>query len=450
MIKGIEWQKKGTKQRLECVEKLSEQLSGASPKDLELVTDYLLAGEKRTERDFFIFKELSNKQSRECDWSVMEFNESKGDGSRLRVSPSKGRLEREEVRESDLFDKVQDSWFDLWNEIDILEFQTQVRDYEEDKRRKDLPIRQELFDRLGEAYKRLSTLREEPQYASFETWLAYLEEEALERPYQEYRQKKGKLVALRRSQYEMWDSIKGKDKGTLFPHRNNIKAHYPQSVGFQGVLPFTITDTGKTFFTYEKGVPFQGKKALFLNRGIHKGLIPSTYLELLAENKDTPCQSNWFDFTKVRHLQGFIENYEQIEEQAKYSEKLADREIFNQIVKTFSYVMEKAQLAPHILLVIEGKMLGKSHNEIVKELESIGKSYTANYVSTLYHKQGLYAMVKAVRKVLVEHEMIEQGLVQKCVECNETFPLTNEYWNKRGDKFSKRCKGCLKENATVG
>ena len=172
--------------------------------------------------------------------------------------------------------------------------------------------------------------------------------------------------------------------------------------------------------------------------------------EVKEENVEgAPSKKNTiiFDFRELEHL------YQLTKEWANFqvSEKEVDIDSSAiQIMDTFLFYYNRAQLTDIQREIFQMKVRKIRNQEIANYInQKYGKSYTANYISTIFRQKILRKINEAARQHRNQIEMIffpEE--FKKCTKCGRYLPKNKEYFSKKAkaqDGFSSKCKCCEKE-----
>lgn len=318
-------------------------------------------------------------------------------------------------------------WFDLWSSIDQTEYIIQTWEIKHGKRRADLPIRQELLDRLVYMliYKNrkicLSTLRAELDNEA-DKWDGYF-----------YLKKKRSLVQLRTQQYSLLDCT---SQEPMQKHMNTGRYYLEETAGINEFFPFMserllIQDITEDFFKQD----FQQLCVKSL-RHSDKALNA----QYLQSNKAIDLR----DPNTIRHLLFFradIKNHLE-------DNHVSDREINELLLKYIQYYINKCNFSDDLNYILECKVKKMTNKEIADSLkDKFGIIYKDNYISTIFTKRIVEAIVEQVNLhyKMIEYITMGKNVFKKCSVCGKLLPRNSTYFNKRtstSDGFFSYCKDC--------
>lgn len=311
----------------------------------------------------------------------------------------------------------------LWRQID--ETDLLINFYELRNRKRKAPIRKELLQKfprqeLKKIYKKAKLLE----------------------PYQ-YLKKKHLLVELRREQFLLKDSYT-----TTINSRPNYYAP-PQE---------------KDFFTFPKVFPFGIKtpdrlgEVLFSRELNPKDLeeeelqkISQIYWqdkELRDKSKKEGLNFIAFDFRRLEDVYQLLQFYEEISDQnQKNLEESVLKGELGELLDTLNFYIDLAELTEAQHLILKRKIQKVPNEKIKKEVnEKFSRSYTTNYISTIYR----HKIIKKINEAADFHEKIIENYFypenfKKCSRCGRLFLIdSRNFVRKRSSKdgFNPRCKFC--------
>ena len=313
----------------------------------------------------------------------------------------------------------------LWRQID--ETDLLISFYEVEKKKKKPPIRKELLERFT---------KEE---------LLFFYRKAKDLSQFHYLKKKHLLVELRREQFTFKDS-------------------YTEKISIlQGVRPLK-KELGIDFSL--KIYPFGGKTndqigEVLFTREINPKEIPTTTLQQISEiywgekekrernlEGSEDLEDLSFDFRKLEDVYQLLQFYLEIQDQnLKNLEENSFKGELGELLEALHYYIDLAELTAAQHLILERKIHKFSNEEIRREVnEKFNKSYTTNYISTIYkHK-----IIPKINEAAFFHEKIVENLFypenfKKCCRCGRIFLIdSRNFMRKRVSKdgFNSRCKFC--------
>lgn len=305
-----------------------------------------------------------------------------------------------------------------------------VQSYEQNcgKRREDLPIRPELFERLAQSLvwqrveKSLDQYVEELRAIAL-SWEPYV-----------YLKKKRSLVSLRTEQYTLLDSIQGEP---IQYHPNSgvfwTDADYE---GINGFLPFM-----------DKGLMIEEVDEIHFG-GTYNELCVEALSKVDAADCDLDLrQEHYIDLRNPDVIRALILNRLDLED---YLERVGDCKgaILKDLLKYLDYYIEHCKFSEDLEYILNLKMNKYSNKDIVEKVElKYGMIYKENYISTIFTKRIIEAIVEQVELhyKLIEFITMGQSVFKKCSICGRWLPRNSNYYNKRtstSDGFFNYCKEC--------
>ena len=319
------------------------------------------------------------------------------------------------------------SWFLLWNQIDSLEFMVQNWELDHGKRRADLPIRDELHFRLA------CYLLYSGRYGSLEKYEDELRE--VQKHWEGYKYLKNKryLVQLRTQQYSLLDCIQGE---TLMHHINNAMYWSEAEIGIRDFYPFS-----------RKDLLIDGVQEEHFNQKFYDTCIAALQKidKIDSGNaKKDPLSIDLRDIETVRQLILFYPDLEEAAQRFSEVEGDALRNLLNYL----AYYIKQCNFDPELNLILTAKMHKYSNKDIVNLLEiKFGLSYKENYISTIFTKRIVEAIVEQVNLHyrLIEFITMGSSVFKRCTKCGKLLPRNTTYFNRRtstSDGFFSSCKKC--------
>lgn len=311
---------------------------------------------------------------------------------------------------------------DLFARIDQLDMTICLWEIQHGKREK--PPRETLVNKFTE-----SQIEEMRATASKWNQFAYLK-------------KRHQLVEMRREQFTLRDSF----VVTILPHtqRTPVSAENVPQIGTDiKILPL--------------GVPGDTQANLFQDIG---ELAPKCFDEKELEEisafvwkkkEFTPTgNERWIDFREEEHLYEILQMYSDLKEQAEWdSEKVLESELGN-LMKAFDFYVKNAELSDLQMEILEKKIDKVRNQDIALAVnKKWGKSYTTNYISTIF-TQRIIPRIAAAAK---EHFKICEVLFfeeefKTCSTCKKTYLRDADNFTRKklsSDGLAPRCKRCEKQ-----
>jgi len=313
------------------------------------------------------------------------------------------------------------TWFDLWGQIDKTEYQVQYWELKNGKRRADLPIRQELLERLA-----FFAYYNHP-YDTYGELIAALEAAAGAWDGYTALKQKRQLVALRTEQYTLLDALQGE---SLQKHGNIGLYWNDNDNGLIGFKPFMAEE-----------LLFENFEDSFFNRPFQDLCIKE------LQNADAGVGIREIDLRDPKTVREvlFMRN--------DFIDSLSDLpyqeyEIVNKLIKYIDYYIHKCNFSDDLKYILYAKISGVSNRSISEHLkENYGLDYKENYISTIFTKRIVNAIIKEVEKHYknVEYILMGKNVFKRCSCCGKLLPRNTEYFNKRvtsNDGFFNYCKDC--------
>ncbi len=339
------------------------------------------------------------------------------------AAPKKVRevFSREELRTKLSLAQLQ-PFEDLWGEIDRIE--TIINFFELEKEKRTKPPRNELLERFSE--EEIETLKARSQKL---TQFRYLKLRHL-------------LVELRRQQYTLRDSVLPRILGStdvsapsIFEkNENNFDIDIP-------VFPLGIQEK-LVFKDFEELVPGTFKEE-------ELKIISDLYWEKKDEEKRVQRESKpYFDF---RDLEMVYQLFLDLEEFA------ADQEGEDNFLKTglklldaLWFYVRQADLSPIQRKILDLKIKRVKNQDIAAVVnQEFKKSYTTNYISTIFRQK----IIPAINEAASYHEKIIGSIFfeedfKVCSKCGRLLlrdPINFVRRTRAKDGLSNHCKKCDKE-----
>lgn len=448
-------------ERIEYLNKYINNNKDFTEANLEMMANYILW--KVEDPDFEVDSNNSpwkNRESKHISWQALQEEELEGNRksvyfqiSEVQEKGKKRKLIREEILKKlnfpDCTEKIhyilenpndelpvhdftlteqKIAWFTLWGQIDKTEYTVQTWELLNGKRRADLPIRQELFERLAFfAY----------LFHPFDTFQKLIDD--LNKTAQSWDgytalKKKRQLVALRTEQYSLLDALQGE---ALQKHGN---------IG----LYWTEPNSGLNGFK-----PFMAKELIF--RDFNEKQFSPKYQELCIKQlqyADAPLGPKEIDFRDPKTVRNLLAIKDELST-ALESESYQDYEVTSNLLKYLDFYIDQCHFSPDLYYILMAKMSGIPNRQISEHLKkNFNLSYKENYISTIFTKRIINAIVKEVEKHYrdVERILMGRNVFKICSCCGKLLPRSPEYFNRRAtsnDGFFNYCKNCKNKKKTI-
>lgn len=153
----------------------------------------------------------------------------------------------------------------------------------------------------------------------------------------------------------------------------------------------------------------------------------------------------YINFLDKEHIYQLITHYQEIKDYAA----LYPDSLLNNLIWTLDFYVEKANLSPQQLIIVEGKKLHKLNKEICEDLmEELGIYHQENYISTIWNKiTGLIAAAADLNYDEWCCKDYDQAW-KRCVQCGRILLRDSRNFvrkTKASDGLANRCKVCDQE-----
>lgn len=396
------------------------RLKPPTKKELETISNYILWGKDENGEKIDVEIERKNStwtekkpESIEGLRAVEGFQES--DLRPLGELPLPKLQKLKFDRKDAIGSPIEETFTNLFRRIDELDLLVTLYDCAQSKR--STPPRKELLDRFTEE-----------ELNHFTSIAANLSEGR-------YLKLKHELVELRREQYTLRDSF----RSTIFRHTNPIRPLPPQ-------FP--------PLFLYPLGLKFEGE---FFEKLFTEAPNPFNFTEedlktlsdLLWSFEDS--KKNFNSFLDPNFWNFLLDNFRILEDAA--DEALFDRKLHSEIPalkKTIDFYINGAHLTPIQKEVFHLKVRGLRNEDIAREIHhKFNKSYSINYISTIYRKQIVGGICGFARNHWATvKELFYPENFKTCRTCGKVLLRdTSNFTRKQrsSDGFMGSCKRCEKE-----
>lgn len=248
------------------------------------------------------------------------------------------------------------------------------------------------------------------------------------------------LVELRREQYTLKDSYSfhiQKETTNKNAPEEIVKPTFDVEIPVYPLGLFTEQQIAKLIFK-----PFDN-------------IIPTSYTEKDLEkvskyywNREIEQTDRFFDFRDMEHVyQLFLQYFD-------LKEVLMDPKVdstTHHLFKTLEFYIEMAQLTELQQEILQLKIEKVKNQDIAAHInKKYGKSYTANYISTLFRQK----IIKQINDAAVFHDKLIQNIYfpeefKQCNTCGKTLLRCTENFVKKSrskDGLTNRCKECDKKD----
>ena len=202
---------------------------------------------------------------------------------------------------------------------------------------------------------------------------------------------------------------------------------------------------------------------LFYNKPLQEKLFPKDRFPLPEDfseselqeistlywgKKDQEKTSLFFDFTDIEHVYNLFLTLFELEDEIEKNTSIESTT--NLLLKTLFFYIERAELSELQKLILKRKIQKFRNQDIANEVNRLfGKSYTANYISTIFRQK----IIKQINEAAAFHERIIGNLFfpenfKVCNMCGRKLLKDQENFVRKSrakDGFSNRCKNCDRE-----
>ena len=333
----------------------------------------------------------------------------------------KGRnvFSREEAREK-APEYLKKTFEDLWRLIDEIELE--INFYEERVGKRDKPPRKELLDRFEED--EIEKIRARSQKLNQYKYLKL----------------RHRLKELRTEQFTIRDSYK--------PTFNITQSIYsPKNNSFVFDCDVEVLPLG-----IKEGLVGD----LIFDIGFDPGALNDRQLNLINEliwkKKNVDCAAaKIFDFREldaVYQLYLFKDEFSDRLEQVKFDHVVENN--LENLLETLNFYESIADLTDIQQEILRLKEKKEKNTDIAGYInKKYGKSYTANYISTIFKQKIIVKINEAVKlhQDTIENCFFKENF-KRCTDCGRILLLDGRNWVKKSrskDGFQNRCKRCERE-----
>ncbi len=307
---------------------------------------------------------------------------------------------------------------DLWRAIDELDLEINL--YEERVGKRDKPPREELLKRFTD--EEIDLIREKSKKLNQYTYL----------------KKRHELIEMRREQFTLSDSYTS-----------------------------TLNLTNSIFQTHNNSIVFDCEVEV-LPLGLKKGAAADLIFDLnfdpaalneeqlrtiskLVWKKKAYTGDRFFDFRDLEAVYqlylyklDFLEQIERDKESINVESNLED------LLETLNFYEQLADLNEVQLEILRLKEKHEKNSDIAYYInKKYGKSYTANYISTIFRQKIIVKINEAaeLHRDTIENCFFPENF-KKCPDCGRVLLLDGRNWVKKSrskDGFQNKCKRCEKE-----
>ena len=158
-------------------------------------------------------------------------------------------------------------------------------------------------------------------------------------------------------------------------------------------------------------------------------------------------EKEFFDFREIEHVYNFLLEYIDFEDSVALKEIESTTQF---LIKTFEYYAAISNLSDIYKEILELKIEKKKNQDIATYInQKYGKSYTSNYISTIFKQK----IIKKITETAAHHQLIIESIFfpeefKICNTCGRTLLKCSDNFVRKErskDGFTNRCKSCDKE-----
>ena len=304
---------------------------------------------------------------------------------------------------------------DLFRRIDTLELQINYYDLAHDKRKN--PPREELLQRFSDEER------------------IQLRDRAQQWTQRKYLQQRHLLVELRREQYTYKDFCT-----PTIQHHTTPRSWFDASLNLDSEI--TILPNG----LYSQSNPLFAPTSHLCANHLNEDLCAA------AISFNAPPQSPlYINFCDPEHIYALITQYDELSTAAEKLIALNQDTLIPALQQTLEYYISEAQLSDSQQKILQLKRANYKNSDIAAIVnKQFHKTYTPNYISTIYRKKILPAIADAAtyHKNVICGLLTPQESFKTCSTCGTTYLRSNDNFvhkTRSKDGFSNRCKNCDKK-----
>ena len=251
------------------------------------------------------------------------------------------------------------------------------------------------------------------------------------------------LVELRKEQFSLRDSYK------FTIRREPIYNYAPEPI--TKVLDFDIKVFPLGFFYSDQKVSNLIFKPIdqlipenFSTEELN--LISKFYWDKRKEEKEKKSEE-FFDFREIEHVYNLFLNYFDLEDTVELKEIESTTQF---LLKTLEYYAANSNLSDIYKDILKLKVQKKKNQDVADFVnQKYGKSYTSNYISTIFKQK----IIKKITETAAYHQTIIESIYfpeefKTCNTCKKTLLKCSDNFVRKErskDGFTNRCKNCDKE-----
>lgn len=424
----LDWTLNTSTERRDFVDEYIQKIKNPTEEELETIANYILWGKDQdglnaTQRGEIQIETRNKTWQREDTDSLDEMMESPTFNeatlrrpTEIRTKTTREVFDRQKALQ-ECPEHMRPLFEELFNRIDKLEMSIHFYEFAHNKRKE--PPRAALLNRFDESEIAAAKARAE-KWNQFK----YLKQRHL-------------IVELRREQFTLRDSFKTfvMNKSTPEPELELLGLDFDAEIP---VFPLGLMGTSISRLLFKDA----------------EDLNPFTYTEAELEKvikfywgKKAEKTSNGalcFDFCELEHVYELFGQLVEIEESI---ETFSVESNLGKLIATLQYYISMADLTEVQREILDLKIKKERNQQIADHInKKYGKSYTANYISTIFRQK----IIPRINEVAIFHAQIVENLCypenfKKCTGCGRTLLIDSQNFVRKTrskDGFSARCKQC--------
>ena len=403
--------------------------------ELEMCGNYLLWGKDATGKNAVQKKEVQI-ETRNKTWAREKENESLealfesltfNENNIITPTAARPKVQKEVFSRSEALancpEELKPVFTGLFKRIDTLDLLLNYYDLIHGKRKN--PPREELLKRFTKEQQ--EKLKEDSTHLNQFNYLKL----------------RHQLVELRKEQFSLRDSYK------FTIRREPIYNYAPEPI--TKVLDFDIKVFPLGFFYSDQKVSNLIFKPIdqlvpenFSTEDL--SLISKFYWDKRKEEKEKKLEE-FFDFREIEHVYNLFLNYFDLEDTIELKEIESTTQF---LLKTLEYYAANSNLSDIYKDILKLKVQKKKNQDVADFVnQKYGKSYTSNYISTIFKQK----IIKKITETAAYHQTIIESIYfpeefKTCNTCGKTLLKCSDNFVRKErskDGFTNRCKNCDKE-----
>lgn len=321
-------------------------------------------------------------------------------------------------------EELQDTLKSLFRSIDELELGINYYEIAHGKRTKD--PREELLNRF-QPEERKSIQDRAVQWGQYT-----------------YLKNRHHLVELRREQYTIRDSFAPQVQTAQTAAQGPATEH---TIDFEaGIMVLPLGIKNQSFINSIIFQKFGTLRPSDIPTDLGR-LISDTYWKHKNFQKGDGISQKWIDFRDANHVYELLQLYLELEDEADIATFESN---LRGLMDTLEFYIEEAELSDAQREILDLKIKKVKNTDIAAQInQKYGKSYTSNYISTIFKQR----IIPKINEAAMRHEKIIENIwypenFKVCPECGRLLLCDAEWFMRKSrskDGFAKYCKECDKK-----